>query len=82
MKPSTSPPSASYSYAFAQTSPVYVVRGGGSWTSAADARFLSDAVRAMRARAEGVRWTSPARRAEFLAAADSAIAVYEAIARR
>jgi TolB protein len=78
-------PSSRYvtdSYAFAQTSPVYVVRGGRPWTSADDARFLADAVRAMRARVEGARRTSAARRGEFLAAADSAIRVYEAIASR
>ncbi len=78
-------PSSRYvtdSYAFAQTSPVYVVRGGRAWTSADDAQFLADAVRAMRERAEDGRWSTPAQRDEFLSAADEAIAVYEDIANR
>jgi len=70
------------SYAFAQTSPVYVVRGGRGWTSPGDARFLAEAVRAMRSRIADGRWRSPDQRAEFLSAADQAIAVYEEIANR
>ena len=78
-------PSSRYvtdSYAFAQTSPVYVVRDGRRWTSAADARFLRDAVAALKARMERFAWNSPAARAAFLAATDSAVAVYETIAGR
>jgi TolB protein len=70
------------SYAFAQTSPVYVVRGGQRWTSAADARFLADAVRSMRERVADGQWRGPAQRDEFLSAADDAIGIYEAIANR
>ena len=70
------------SYAFAQTSPVYVERSGQRWTSAEDARFLADAVAAMRERVADSRWQTSAQRDEFLAAADEAIRVYEAIARR
>ena len=49
-------PSSRYisdSYAFAQTSPVYVVRNGRRFTLAEDGAFLRDVVDAIRARAEG-----------------------------
>ncbi len=84
------------SYAFAQTSPVYVVRDGKRFTSAEDAVFLRDAVDAIWARVEGQRgrpstsqgrpeapdgrWRSPAEREKFKAAVDQARAVYEKIA--
>jgi hypothetical protein len=76
-------PSSRYvsdSYAFAQTSPVYVVRGGRRFTSAEDARFLAQAVDAVRARVERAPWRTDAERARFMAALDSARAVYERIA--
>jgi TolB protein len=88
-------PSSRYvsdSYAFAQTSPVYVVVDGKRWTSAADARFLADVVDAIWARvdgggrggrgggAPGERWRTPAERETFKAAIDRAKAVYLKIA--
>jgi hypothetical protein len=69
------------SYAFAQTSPVYVVRGGQRFTSPADGRFLADAVSALWARQQRVRWRSPAERDRFQAAVNEARAVYEQCAR-
>ncbi|MGH7575138.1 MAG: CehA/McbA family metallohydrolase [Longimicrobiales bacterium] len=69
------------SYAFAHTSPVYVVRGGQPFTSADDARFLADAVAALWARVdERAEWRTPAERAQFLAAIEQAQTVYEEIA--
>jgi hypothetical protein len=77
-------PSSRYvtdSYAFAQTSPVYVVRGDQRFTSPADGRFLADAVSALWARQQRVRWRSPAERDRFQAAVNEARAVYEQCAR-
>ena len=54
-------PSSRYvwdTYAFAQTSPVYVVRGGVQWRSAADARFLEQAVEATWERVANAPWRS------------------------
>ncbi len=67
-------------YAFAHTGPVYVVRGGRWFTAAADARFLAEAVDAVRARVERAPWRTPGERARFEAALDSARAVYRRIA--
>jgi TolB protein len=85
-------PSSRYvtdSYAFAQTSPVYVVRDGKRFTSAEDAIFLRDVVDAIWAGVDGQRpepaegrWRTPAEREKFKATIDQARAVYEAIARR
>ncbi|MGH9160262.1 MAG: CehA/McbA family metallohydrolase, partial [Vicinamibacteraceae bacterium] len=62
-------PSSRYvsdSYAFAQTSPVYVVRNGQRYTSPADAQFLADAVTALGERVEArAKWRTPAERQEF-----------------
>ena len=68
------------SYAFAQTSPVYVVRGGVQWRSAADARFLAQAVEATWERVTNAPWRSPEERDRFRAALDQARSVYERIA--
>jgi hypothetical protein len=76
-------PSSRYvtdSYAFAQTTPVWVVRDGRQWTSAEDARFLADAVRATWERVRDGDWSTPGERERFEAAVNEAIAVYEAIA--
>jgi TolB protein len=76
-------PSSRYvtdSYAFAQTSPVWVVRNGRTWTSALDAEFLAAAVDALWARVENARWRTPAERARFQAAVTQARSVYERIA--
>ena len=78
-------PSSRYvtdSYAFAHTSPVYVIRDGSPFRSAEDARFLAEAVDAAWARARDGPWRSDAERARFRAAVDSARAVYERIATR
>ena len=64
-------------YAFAQTTPVYVVRGGRRYLKAADVAFLSDTVRAIWSRVERSRWRSDAERDAFRAAIDKALAVYE-----
>ena len=79
-------PSSRYisdSYAFAQTSPVYVVRNKRPFTSAADARFLEAAVDALWSRIERRGpWSSPAAREEFRGAVDRARTVYRKIAGR
>ena len=75
-------PSSRYvtdSYAFAQTSPVYVVRGGRRYTSAADGRFLGEAVDAIWARVEHAPWRTPAERDRFHAEITRARAVYQHI---
>ena len=65
------------SYAFAQTSPVWVVAGGREYRSGEDIRFLLAAVEAFRARVvERDRWVTEAERERFLARVDSAAAVY------
>jgi TolB protein len=63
-------------YAFALTSPVYVVRGGGRFVSGPDVTFLADTVRSIWARVEKSRWRSDAERDAFRAAVDRALAVY------
>ncbi len=68
------------SYAFAQTSPVYIVRDGRRWISVEDARFLAEAVAALRERVERAEWRSDAARAAFIAAVDSAAAGYRGLA--
>jgi TolB protein len=70
------------SYAFAQTTPVWVVRNGRQWTSAEDARFLADAVRAVWDRVRDGDWSTPGERDRFETAVNEAIAVYEGIAAR
>lgn len=65
------------SYAFAQSSPVYVVREGRSpWVSTADAAFLADVVAAIRTRVDRAEWRSEAGRAAFLAELDAAREMY------
>jgi hypothetical protein len=71
------------STAFAHTSPVHVLRGDRPFTSAADARFLADAVAAVWARLEkSATWRSPADRDRFRATLDKAREVYLGIAQR
>ncbi|MEX2284295.1 MAG: CehA/McbA family metallohydrolase [Gemmatimonadota bacterium] len=65
------------SYAFAQTSPVYVVRGGRKHVVAEDGRFLADLVKAIGTRTERSRWRTPAERERFQSALDRASAIYE-----
>ncbi len=75
-------PSSRYvtdSYAFAHTSPVYVVRDGRIFRSAADARFLAEAVEAIWRRVQNAPWRTEEDRSRFRAALDQAVAVYEGI---
>ena len=64
-------------YAFAQTSPVYVVRGGKRYLNAADVQFLSETMDAIWARVERSRWRSDAERDAFRAAVDRGRAFYQ-----
>ena len=78
-------PSSRYisdSYAFAQSSPVYVVRNGQRFTSPADAKFLADVVDALWARVDGqrARWRTSEEREKFKAAIDQARQVYLGVA--
>lgn len=69
-------------YAFAQTSPVWVVAGGREYRSAEDIRFLLAAVEAFRARVvERDRWVTVADRERFLGRVDEAAAVYAGLLR-
>jgi hypothetical protein len=69
------------SYAFAQTTPVYVVRNGRTFTSAEDARFLADVVEAIWTRtSRRPQWRTPAEGERFHAEIERARAVYERIA--
>jgi len=67
-------------YAFAQTSPVYIVRGGHRFTSPNDAKFLSDAIVALEKRVERGPWRTEAEHEAFTASLEKAKAVYDAIA--
>jgi TolB protein len=75
-------PSSRYvtdSYAFAHTSPVYVVRDGRPFRSAADARFLADAIDAIWRRVQNASWRTEDERRRFRDTLDRAKAVYEGI---
>jgi hypothetical protein len=67
-------------YAFAQTSPVYIVRGGRRFVDARDVQFLTETVDAIWTRVERSRWRSDAERDRFRAGLDSARAVYRRLA--
>jgi hypothetical protein len=67
-------------YAFAHTSPVYIVRDGRKFVKADDVQFLSQTVDAIWARVERSRWQSDAERDRVRAAVDSARAVYRRLA--
>jgi hypothetical protein len=70
------------SYAFAQSTPVYVVRDGQRWTSPDDARFLAELTEAIWTRVDRrAPWRSAAERERFHAEIERARAVYEKIAR-
>jgi hypothetical protein len=76
-------PSSKYvadSYAFAQTTPVYVVRGDTPWVSKEDAKFLADVVDAIWARASRSSWRSDRERDAFKKEIDQARAVYAKLA--
>lgn len=65
------------SYAFAQTSPVWVTAGGREYRSAEDIRFLLAAVEAFRVRVVvRDRWVTAADREQLLARVDQAASVY------
>jgi TolB protein len=66
-------------YAFAHTSPVYVV-SGARYVNRDDAQFLAQTVDAIWARVERARWRSDAERARFRQEVDSARAVYARLA--
>jgi len=76
------PPSAlvADSYAFAETTPVYVVRGRTPFVSRDDARFLVQVVDAIGVRAGRAPWRSNASRDAFTREIDRARAVYAALA--
>lgn len=67
-------------YAFAQTSPVYVIRGGGRFVSAEDVEFLHRTVDAIWARVADSEWRTVAEREAFLDAVEEARAVYRTLA--
>ncbi len=67
-------------YAFAQTTPVYVVRGGRKYVKADDVQFLSQTIDAIWARVERGPWRSALERDAFKVDVDSARAVYSRIA--
>jgi hypothetical protein len=76
-------PSSRYiadSYAYAHTTPVYVVRRGRTYVSAADAAFLGAVVDAIWARASRASWRSPADRDAFKREIDAAKARYQRLA--
>ena len=69
------------SFAFAHTSPVYVVREGRApFVSGADAQFLLEVVDAIWARVEQAAWRSQAARAAFRREIDAAREVYRRLA--
>lgn len=67
-------------YALAQTTPVYVVRGGRKYVKPEDVQFLSQTIDAIWTRVERGPWRSDAERNVFKADVDSARAVYARIA--
>jgi TolB protein len=67
-------------YAFAQTSPVYVTRGGRRHLKAEDVQFLLETVNAIWTRVEKSRWRSDSEREAFRAAVDRARAFYQKLA--
>ena len=69
-------------YAFAQTSPVWIVAGEREFRSDGDVRFLLAAAKAFRARVVARdRWVTAADRDRFLARVDAAIEVYRDLLR-
>lgn len=66
-------------YAFAQTSPVYIVRGGRRFIKASDVQFLAETIDAIWARVERSRWRSDADRDAFRTAIDKAKAFYRSL---
>lgn len=78
-----SSPLVSDSYAFAQTTPVWIVEGDAPFVSSEDVRFLLEAVEAFRGRITARdRFESVRDRDRFLARVDSAAAVYRTLLTR
>lgn len=76
-------PLVSDSYAFAQTTPVWIVADGEPYLATDDVAFLLEAVEDFKRRVvERDRWTSDARRSRFLARVDSAAATYRGLLER
>jgi TolB protein len=69
-------------YAFAHTSPVYVVRDGRKFVKVDDVQFLLQTIDAIWTRVERARWLSDAERDRFRASVDSARAVYRRLSER
>lgn len=67
-------------YAFAQTSPVYVVRGGRPFVSAEDVDFLHRTVDAIWERVADSNWRTEEAREEFFGAVQQAREVYRRLA--
>jgi hypothetical protein len=67
-------------YAFAQTTPVYVVRNGHTFTSAEDGTFLAQYAQALLTRVERQRWHTDAERNRFKATVGKARDIYQRIA--
>jgi hypothetical protein len=67
-------------FPFAQTSPVYVVRDGVTYTSAEDARFLLEAVDILWDRvSRRAAWNTPAEEQAYREGIEQARAVYQRI---
>lgn len=66
-------------YAFAQTSPVFLVRGGRRFIKTSDVQFLADTVDVIWARVERARWRSEAERQTFRAAIVRSVAFYRTL---
>lgn len=67
-------------FPFAQTSPVYVVRDGVTYTSAEDAQFLLDTINVLRERVEQRNsWNTEEERVAYLEAINEARDVYQRI---
>lgn len=67
-------------YAFAQTSPVYVVVNGRRFVSAEDVRFLHETVDAIWNRVENSNWRTAREKEEFHATVEAAREVYRRLA--
>jgi hypothetical protein len=74
-------PSSRYvgdAFAFAQTSPVYVVRDGETWIDEDDVRFLADAVTELWRRVEARNtWQTQAQEDAYRAGVERALAVFQ-----
>jgi WD40-like Beta Propeller Repeat len=64
-------------YPYAQTSPVWIVRGGKRYLKTTDVQFLRDTMDAIWTRVERSRWRSDAERDAFRAALDKAKSYYD-----